>query len=67
MVFGLDTHKNPLMPGTETRARQLLECGRAVVHTIAPLTIDHSAEGSHGGRLECPADPGPVGPRLCAL
>lgn len=39
MVFVLDRHKNPLMPCTEKRARQLLERGRAVVHKVFPFTI----------------------------
>ena len=39
MVFVLDTHKKPLMPCSEKRARLLLERGRARVHQIAPFTI----------------------------
>ena len=39
MVFVLDKRKNPLMPCSEKRARQLLERGRAVVHRMEPFTI----------------------------
>ena len=39
MVFSLDKHKKPLMPVTEKRARQLLEKGKAVVHSAMPFVI----------------------------
>jgi hypothetical protein len=38
-VFVLDKQKHPLMPCNNTRARQLLKQGRAVVHRVTPFTI----------------------------
>ena len=38
-VFVLDKRKRPLMPCAEKRARQLLDRGQAVVHTLRPFTI----------------------------
>ena len=38
-VFVLDKRKKPLMPCAEKRARQLLDRGQAVVHTLRPFTI----------------------------
>src|SRR6266571_4294109 len=39
MVFVLDSHKKPLMPCTEKRARLLLTRRQAVVHRRVPFTI----------------------------
>lgn len=61
MVFVLDRQKNPLMPCTEKRARQLLERGRAMVHKIAPFTIrlkDRTAAESVLQPLRVKFDPG---------
>ena len=61
MVFVLDQHKNPLMPCSEKRARQLLECGRAVIHKMAPFTIrlkDRTADESAFQPLRIKFDPG---------
>ena len=38
-VFVLDKKGKPLMPCSEKRARQLLECRRAWVHKLTPFTI----------------------------
>jgi 5-methylcytosine-specific restriction endonuclease McrA len=38
-VFVLDKRKQPLMPCSEKRARQLLSTHRAVVHRLVPFTI----------------------------
>ena len=38
-VFVLDKRKKPLMPGSEKRARLLLERGRARIHKMRPFTI----------------------------
>lgn len=61
LVFVLDRHKNPLMPCTEKRARQLLERGRAVVHKVFPFTIrlkDRTVEESELQPLRLKLDPG---------
>ena len=61
MVFVLDQHKKPLMPCNEKRARQLLECGRAVIHKMAPFTIrlkDRTADESAFQPLRIKCDPG---------
>ncbi len=38
-VFVLDKRHKPLMPCHPARARQLLRCGRAIVHRLYPFTI----------------------------
>lgn len=61
MVFVLDRQKNPLMPCTEKRARQLLERGRAIVHKMAPFTIrlkDRTAADARFQPLRAKFDPG---------
>ena len=61
MVFVLDTHKKPLMPCTEKRARLLLERQRAVVHKMVPFTIrlkDRRVEDSAFQPLRLKLDPG---------
>lgn len=61
MIFVIDRQKNPLMPCTEKRARQLLERGRAVIHKMAPFTIrlkDRSAADSVLQPLRAKFDPG---------
>jgi len=61
MVFVLDQHKNPLMPCTEKRARQLLKRGRAVIHRMAPFTIrlkDRTIDSSAFQPLRVKFDPG---------
>ncbi|MCL5013353.1 MAG: RNA-guided endonuclease IscB [Firmicutes bacterium] len=61
MVFVLDKHQKPLMPCSEKRARQLMECGRAVVHKIAPFTIrlkDRTVDESTFQPLRAKFDPG---------
>jgi hypothetical protein len=39
MVFVVDRRKQPLMPCSEKRARQLLSRRRAVIHRYEPFTI----------------------------
>lgn len=61
MVFVLDKRKEPLMPCTEKRARQLLERGRAVVHKLAPFTIrlkDRTVAASQLQPVRLKIDPG---------
>ncbi len=61
MVLVLDKRQKPLMPGTEKRARLLLERRRAVVYTMAPFTIrmtDRTAEASRFQPLQAKVDPG---------
>ncbi len=61
MVFVLDKHQNPLMPCSEKRARQLLDRGRARVHTMFPFTIrlvDRRQEDSAFQDLRVKLDPG---------
>ena len=58
-VFVLDKRKQPLMPCSEKRARQLLERSKAVVHRLHPFTI--RLRGRIGGvmqSLEVRVDPG---------
>lgn len=60
-VFVLDKRKAPLMPCSEKRARQLLSCGRAVVHKTRPFTIrlkDRLAADSVFQPLQIKIDPG---------
>lgn len=60
-VFVLDKRKAPLMPCSEKRARQLLACGRAVVHKMRPFTIrlkDRLAADSVFQSLQIKIDPG---------
>lgn len=39
VVFVIDQHKNPMMPCSERRARQLLERNHAVIHNVSPFII----------------------------
>ncbi len=60
-VFVLDTHKKPLMPCSEKRARLLLQRGRARVHRMVPFAIrlgDRRAENSTLQLLRLKLDPG---------
>jgi 5-methylcytosine-specific restriction endonuclease McrA len=60
-VFVLDTHKQPLMPCSEKRARLLLERGRARIHKMRPFTIrivDRTVEDSALQPLVLKIDPG---------
>ena len=60
-VFVLDRSKRPLMPCTPQRARELLECGRARVHTLFPFCIrlvDRTVEQSVLQPLRLSLDPG---------
>lgn len=61
MVFVLDKHKNPLMPCSEKRARQLLERKQAVVHQMEPFTIrlkDRTVDNCILQPLHLKLDPG---------
>src|SRR5260370_15046425 len=61
MVFVLDTHKKPLMPSTQKKARLFLRGGRAVVHRRYPLVIrlkDRRLEESVVQPLVLKIDPG---------
>ncbi len=61
VVLLLDAHRNPLMPGTEKRARQMLERVRAVVHQMAPFTLrrnNRTAETSIFQPIRMKFDPG---------
>jgi len=61
MVFVLDSHKKPLMPCSEKRARQLLERGRAVVHRQFPFTLrlkDRTVAHAEFQPLRLKLDPG---------
>ena len=60
-VFVLDRRGKSLMPCTEKRARLLLNCGRARVHKLMPLTIrvvDLKAEDCQFQALRIKLDPG---------
>ncbi|TAL88960.1 MAG: HNH endonuclease [Rhodanobacter sp.] len=60
-VFVLDTHKEPLMPCSEKRARLLLGRGRARVHRLRPFAIrlvDRRKEDSVLQPLRVGIDPG---------
>ncbi len=60
-VFVLDTHKNPLMPCSEKRARHLLAGKRAVVHRLEPFIIrlkDRRVEESRVQSVVLKLDPG---------
>lgn len=58
-VFVLDKRKQPLMPCSEKRARQLLDCGRAVVHKMYPFTIRiRDRKGGAVQPIEIRIDPG---------
>jgi hypothetical protein len=61
MAFVLDKHKQPLMPCTPKRARQLLAQGRAVVVRVQPFVIrlkDRLAQDSVLQPLALKLDPG---------
>ena len=58
-VFVLDKRKRPLMPCAEKRARQLLDRGQAVVHTLRPFTIRlRDRVGGETQSVEIRLDPG---------
>ena len=58
-VFVQDKRKKPLMPCAEKRARQLLDRGRAVVHTLRPFTIRlRDRFGGETQPVEIRLDPG---------
>ena len=60
-VFVLDRRKNPLMPCSPKRARELLSARRAVVHKIHPFTIrlkDRLLEDSSVQPVSVKVDPG---------
>ncbi|MFE5028104.1 RNA-guided endonuclease IscB [Streptomyces sp. NPDC056656] len=60
-MFVVDRHHRPLMPCTPTRARMLLDRGRAVVHRHTPFVIrlkDRTADTSEVGGVEIGIDPG---------
>src|SRR5258708_16031154 len=61
-VFVLDQRKQPVMPGSDRRARLLVSRKRAVVHRVCRFTIrlrDRSREASQLQPVALKLDPGP--------
>lgn len=67
-VFVLDKRKKPLMPGSQRRARLLLERGRAVVHRHHPFTIRlRDRVGGETQPVDIRVDPGSKGTGIAVV